>query len=285
MQTLLEILKKIEEQLSSVTNSWHVEARMILCHVLKCEPIDLIFLKSKELTIDEVSQIQELVDQRLSRYPLQYSLGVQNFYGLDFNVNASVLIPRPETECLVAFLVDYAKGKSGKLLDIGVGSGAIAISLATKLPNFTVVGVDISEEALIVSKLNGEKHGVIDRISWIKSDLFDAIKGERFDIIVSNPPYIPLSDAAGLEPEVLVHEPHIALFGGLDGLDFYRRIIPEAIEHLNDYGLLAFEAGHDQCEAIKALFKDSGYVEVNHFSDLNDIPRFVYGKRHHLEGD
>jgi release factor glutamine methyltransferase len=118
MQTILDVLKKAEEKLASVTDSWHVEARMILCHVLKCEPIDLVFLKSKELTTDEVSQIQTLVDQRLTRYPLQYSLGLQNFYGLDFNVNESVLIPRPETECLVDFLYEYAKGKSGKLLNL-----------------------------------------------------------------------------------------------------------------------------------------------------------------------
>ncbi len=279
MQTLLEILKNAEEKLATVTDSFHVEARMILCHVLKCEPIDLIFSKSKVLTTEEVSEIQKLVDQRRRRYPLQYSLGSQNFYGLDFNVDASVLIPRPETECLVAFLIDYSKGKSGKLLDIGVGSGVIVVTLATKLSNFTFVGTDISEAALKVSAINGEKHGVNDRIRWVESDLFEAIGETCFEIIVSNPPYIPMGDASGLEPEVLGHEPHIALFGGVDGLDFYRRIIPEALERLNVGGLLVFEAGHDQCESIKALFKASGYVEVNHFSDLNGIPRFIYGKK------
>jgi release factor glutamine methyltransferase len=279
MQTILDVLKNTEEKLASVTDSWHVEARMILCHVLKCEPIDLVFLKSKELTTDEASQIQELVNRRLNRYPLQYSLGVQNFYGLDFIVNESVLIPRPETECLVDYLVDYAKGKSGKLLDIGVGSGAIIVSLSVKLPKFTCIGVDISEAALKVSEQNQLKHGLSDRITLLKSDLFDAIKGMTFDVIVSNPPYIPMDDASGLEPEVVVHEPHIALFGGIDGLDFYRRIIPEALEHLNEGGLLAFEAGHDQCDAIKTLFKTAGYVEVNHFCDLNGIPRFIYGKK------
>ena len=279
MQTILDVLKNAEEKLASVTDSWHVEARMILCHVLKCEPIDLVFLKSKELTTDEVSQIQKLIDQRLTRYPLQYSLGLQNFYGLDFNVDESVLIPRPETECLVDFLYAYAKGKSGRLLDIGVGSGAIIVSLATKLPHFKCVGVDISEAALKVSELNSEKHGTSDRITWVRSDLFDAIEDETFDIIVSNPPYIPMGDASGLEPEVVVHEPHIALFGGIDGLDFYKRIIPDALKHLNDGGLLAFEAGHDQCEAIESLFNASGYVEVDHFCDLNGIPRFIYGKK------
>ena len=279
MQTLHEILKNIEEQLSTVTDSWHVEARMILCHVLKCEPIDLVFLKSKALTTDDVSQIQKLVEQRLTRYPLQYSLGLQNFYGLDFNVDESVLIPRPETECLVEYLINYGKGKSGILLDIGVGSGAIVVSLAKLLLNFKFVGVDISEAALEVSELNGKKHDVSDRIRWIKSDLFDAIKDDHFDIIVSNPPYIPMHDASVLEPEVFVYEPHIALFGGIDGLDFYRRIIPEALKHLNDGGLLAFEAGHDQCDAIKSLFKASGYIEVDHFCDLNGVPRFIYGKK------
>lgn len=279
MHTVHEILITIEKQLSTVTDSWHVEARMILCHVLKCEPIDLVFLKSKMMNTDDISQIQKLVEQRLRRYPLQYSLGLQNFYGLDFNVNESVLIPRPETECLVDYLIGYAKDKCGNLLDIGVGSGAIVVSLATKLKTFKFVGTDISEAALKVSKINGEIHGVSDSIRWVKSDLFESIKGELFDIIVSNPPYIPIGDASGLEPEVIVHEPHIALFGGEDGLDFYRRIIPEALEYLNDSGLLAFEAGHDQCEAIKSLFKASGFVEVDHFCDLNGIPRFIYGKK------
>ncbi len=284
MQTIHDVLKNAEEKLASVTDSWHVEARMILCHVLKCEPIDLVFLKSKEMTTDEVAQIQNLVERRLARYPLQYSLGLQNFYGLDFIVNESVLIPRPETECLVDFLYDYAKGKSGKLLDIGVGSGAIIISLATKLPNFMCVGVDISEDALKVSEQNSVKHNTTSRITWVRSDLFDSIEKENFDIIVSNPPYIPMSDASVLEPEVFVHEPHIALFGGADGLDFYNRIIPEALEHLNVGGLLAFEAGHDQCEAIEVLFVASGYVEVDHFCDLNGIPRFIYGKKAPIGG-
>jgi len=279
MQTLYEILKRTEAELSTVTDSWHVEARRILCFVLKCEPIDLVFLKSKALSIEDVSQIQKLVALRRIRMPLQYSLGFQNFYGFDFIVNESVLIPRPETECLVAYILDVAKGKQGSLLDIGVGSGAIVVSLALKLPDFQFVGLDISQAALDISVMNGEKHEVSDRIRWLKSDLFEALGEAQFDIIVSNPPYIPIGDAPELEPEVLEHEPHLALFGGVDGLDFYRRIIPDALAHLNEGGLLAFEAGHNQCDAIKALFKASGYVAVGHFCDLSGIPRFIYGKK------
>ena len=279
MQMLNAILLQTEQRLKAITQSWHSESRMILCHVLKCEPIDLVLSKNRILSDLEMENIEEIVSQRLLRKPLQYLLGVQNFYGLDFYVNPNVLIPRPETECLVTFIIEQAVKSEGKILDIGVGSGAIVVSLAHRLKGYSFVGSDISEEALNVAKSNGEIHGVNERIKWVKSDLFQTLSHEKFDIIVSNPPYIPVDDAIELEPEVSNCEPHIALFGGDDGLDLYRKIIPGALKYLMPGGILAFEAGHNQHEAIESIFKANGYVEIDHFCDLNGIPRFIHGRK------
>lgn len=284
-----ELLIHVEGQLSEVSPSWKAEARTIVCHVLGIEPIDLVLSRDRHMTEFEIDQITVTVKARLERVPLQYTLAKQDFYGLEFHVDDNVLIPRPETEILVEFVIDAAKqivkGEKGRILDIGVGSGAIVIALATRLETFEFVGCDIDEGALSVARQNGVKHGVDDRIEWIQSDLFKRLpSGKPFDLIVSNPPYIPDSDKAGLEPEVVDHEPHLALFGGLDGLDFYRRIIPEAQPYLAPGGMVAFEAGHDQYLAIEELFKTYGYVEIGHFEDLAGIPRFIYGRKAPIGG-
>lgn len=281
----IEMQKEVELRLSVITDSWKQEARTILCHVLKCDPIDLVLSKDKPVEEMAVTAIRELLDLRVMRVPLQYGLGYQHFYGLSFKVNASVLIPRPETECLVDFIIREVGSASLSILDIGVGSGAIVVSLAHHLKACTFVASDISEEALDVAKENAWTHGVADRISWIKSDLFGEIQGTCFDMIVSNPPYIPNSDAKSLAPEVYDFEPHLALFGGNDGLDLYRRIIPEAKAFLNPGGWLIFEAGHDQKDAIISIFNANGYVQVGTFSDLNNVPRFIYGKKAPTEGE
>ncbi|HAS74355.1 MAG TPA: peptide chain release factor N(5)-glutamine methyltransferase [Clostridiales bacterium UBA8960] len=288
--TLGELLNLIEKRLSEVSPSWKAEARTIICHVLNVETLDLVLSRDKMVTEAQLSQVEEMIRLRIGRYPLQYSLSKQDFYGLEFYVDSNVLIPRPETEILVEFVIGEAKrmhkGQTGRILDIGVGSGAIVVSLAHHLSHFRFVACDIDFGALAVAKRNGEKHGLNERITWIQSDLFANIdRKSTFDIIVSNPPYIPISDLANLEPEVSNHEPHLALFAGEDGLDFYRRIIPEALVFLTDGGLLAFEAGHDQHMAVEALFKEHGYIDVGHFNDLNGIPRFIYGKKHQVEGD
>lgn len=284
-----ELLIHVEELLYDVSPSWKAEARTIICHVLGIEPIDLVLSRDRHVTDPEVDKIMTTIKARINRVPLQYTLAKQDFFGLELYVDDNVLIPRPETEMLVEFVVDSArrivKGEKGRILDIGVGSGAIVIALATRLQTFEFVGCDIDEGALSVAKRNGVKHGVNDRIQWIKSDLFERLpSGKMFDLIVSNPPYIPESDKLGLEPEVVDHEPHLALFGGPDGLDFYRRIIPEALPYLVPGGMVAFEAGHDQYLAIEALFKTYGYVEIGHFEDLARIPRFIYGRKAPIGG-
>lgn len=281
----IDIQKEVEQRLSLVTDSWKQESRTILCHVLKCEPIDLVLSKDNALKTQEVTAIRELLDLRIRRVPLQYGLGYQHFYGLEFKVNASVLIPRPETECLVEFVIKKVGNATLKILDVGVGSGAIVVTLAHYLKSCTFVGSDISDDALIVAKENARLNGVGNRISWIMSDLFSQMGDERFDMIVSNPPYIPKCDADSLAPEVYDFEPHLALFGGEDGLDLYRRLIPEAKAYLEPNGWLILEAGHDQKEAILSIFSANGYVHVGAFSDLSEVPRFIYGKKAPTEGE
>lgn len=282
MMTLYGKQKEIENKLNNVTNAWVYEAKTILCHVLEMEPIELVLSKNKMLSNDEVEKIDEMIKGRLQRIPLQYLTKNQGFYGLDFYVDEHVLIPRPETEVLVEKVLKYAKTLNSKeeltILDIGVGSGAISIAIAKRLDKGHVTGIDISEQALNVAVVNAKTHGVEDKVTFFKSDLFENVT-KCYDIIVSNPPYIPVPDLSTLEPEVADHEPHLALFGGEDGLDFYRRLIPEAVVFLNESGILFLEAGHDQFEAIEKLFEISGFKEVNHFEDLNGIPRFIYGKR------
>lgn len=282
--TLGELLGNAEKKLSEVSPSWKAEARTIICHVLKIEPLDLVLSRDRIVLEAERVSVEEKIQTRINRYPLQYSLATQDFYGLAFYVDSNVLIPRPETEVLVAYVIDEAKllnlDQPGLILDIGAGSGAIVVALAKYLKTFRFVASDIDSGALEVAKRNGESHGVGNRINWIQSDLFENIdRALKFDIIVSNPPYIPASDSIALEPEVINHEPHLALFAGVDGLDFYRRIIPEASDYLKEGGLLAFEAGHNQHLTIEALFKTHGYTEVGHFNDLNGIPRFIHGKK------
>lgn len=284
----IEILRSTEKKLMTISPSYQVEAKALVCHVLNCQPIDLIIEGRQQVDADRIQVLESLIQKRLERVPLQYLLGVQAFYGLDFEVNDQVLIPRPETEVLVSTIIKWVEAmqsSSGhqhqtlKILDIGVGSGAIVVALAKSLPDVMFSGSDISEAALHVAKSNAFRHGVDHRITWYHSDLFNEIPRELYDIIVSNPPYIPLSDKEKLEPEVHLNEPSQALFGGEDGLDLYRRMIPEAQVYLAEGGLLVFEAGHDQWEAIESLLIRNDYTEVGHFEDLNGIPRFIYGRK------
>ena len=278
MITLYTKQKEIEKSLMPITDAWQYEAKVILCHVLDVEPIELVLAKQRLLSQDEQRRIDDFVTGRIKRVPLQYLVQKQGFYGFDYFVNESVLIPRPETETLVERIINTIKIPNPKILDIGVGSGAIAITLAMHFPFSSVVGSDISENAIEVAKKNAIFHNVSERVQFVLSDLFENIEG-KFDLIVSNPPYIPIGDLETLEPEVTEYEPHIALFAGEDGLDIYRRLIPKAKEHLNPNGYLYFEAGHNQYEAIEALLKENDFKSVDHFSDLNGIPRFIYGQR------
>ena len=241
----------------------------------------------RPLTGAELSQYKNYVARRGQHEPLAYILGEKEFMRNSFKVTPATLVPRPETELLVESLIKAARGLKAdgdvKILDIGTGSGAIIVSLLDYLPNAKGVGVDISVDALIVAEENSRRIGVRDRAGFMQSDLFSRIPADKkFDIIVSNPPYIPAADIAGLAKDVQ-KEPRGALDGGADGLDFYRRIISEAMDHMTDEGILAFEVGINQAQVVAELCRKAGFKATAIRKDYADIERMVFAVKE--EGD
>lgn len=257
-----------------------LDAEVLLCAVLQCQRIKLYVDFERPLTAVELATYKAYVQRRAQHEPLAYILGHREFMRNDFKVTEATLVPRPETELLVESLTKaapYLKPEGEvKILDIGTGSGAIIISLLDYLPKAKGVGVDISVEALIVAKENAETIGVKERCGFVRSDVFSRLPIEKkFDIIVSNPPYIPAADIATLAKDVQ-REPRSALDGGADGLDFYRRIIAEASEHMEEEGLLAFEVGIHQSEAVTQLCREAGFVATAIRKDYAGIGRMVF---------
>ena len=257
-----------------------LDAEVLLCAVLKCQRITLYVDFERPLSEEELATYREYVRRRGNFEPLAYILGERAFMRNTFKVNKATLVPRPETELLVESLIRIApilkREGDVKILDIGTGSGAIIVSLLDYLPNAKGVGVDISVDALIVAKENSEKIGVTGRIGFVRSDVFSKLPLEKkFDIIVSNPPYIPAGDIAGLDKDVQ-QEPRGALDGGADGLDFYRRITAEAMDHMAEEGVLAFEIGIGQAAAVQQLCLDAGFVKTAVRKDYAGIERMVF---------
>lgn len=258
-----------------------LDAEILLCAVLKCERIKLYLDFERPLDEEELSVYRGFVARRAKHEPLAYILGEKAFMRNTFKVNNHTLVPRPETELLVESLILAAEkvNNQPKILDIGTGSGAILVSLLDYLPQAKGVGVDISAGALATAKENAINIGVADRAAFILSDLFSAIpKEKKFDIIVSNPPYIPAADIQTLARDVQ-QEPHGALDGGLDGLDFYRRITKQAVEYLASDGLLAFEIGIGQSEAVCAMCRENGLRAVAVRLDYAGIDRMVFAAK------
>ena len=264
-----------------------LDAEVLLCAVLQCERIKLYMDFERPLTGAELSQYKNYVARRGQHEPLAYILGEKEFMRNSFKVTPATLVPRPETELLVESLIKAARGLKAdgdvKILDIGTGSGAIIVSLLDYLPNAKGVGVDISVDALIVAEENSRRIGVRERAGFMQSDLFSRIPADKkFDIIVSNPPYIPAADIAGLAKDVQ-KEPRGALDGGADGLDFYRRIISEAMDHMADEGILAFEVGINQAQVVAELCRKAGFKATAIRKDYADIERMVFAVKE--EGD
>ncbi len=254
-----------------------LETEWMLCSALGMDRVGLYVNYDKPLAPDELDLFRGMVARRAKREPLQYILGSQEFMGLEFEVSPAVLIPRHDTEALVEEAVKRSKGAK-RALDIGVGSGCIAVSLAKALPDAEVFGVDISDEALEIARKNALRNGV--RVKFLRGSTFEAVDVPAFDLIVSNPPYIPSADIAHLQPEVRDFEPATALDGGADGLDFYRSIIPEAARYLNRDGWLMFEVGIGQAQLVLQLFEKEGcYEDMFTARDAGGIDRVVGGRR------
>ncbi len=251
-----------------------LDARLLLEFICHTDRNALYAHGDQEIEDEKMQDFLQLIEKRAVHIPLQHLTGEQNFMGLDFLVNEHVLIPRQDTEILVEEIMrDLHDGI--RILDMCTGSGCILLSLLHYSNDCSGVGVDVSEDALAVARLNADRLAEKQAV-FIQSDLFEKVEGS-FDLIVSNPPYIRSQEIAGLMPEVREHEPHLALDGKDDGLHFYREIIKGAMPHLKRGGQLFFEIGYDQGEAVQALLAANGYTEIAVVKDYAGLDRVVYG--------
>jgi release factor glutamine methyltransferase len=261
---------------------YSVDAEMLLCHAIKYDPQKLFMNWAKEVDEDHAENFFAMVQKRAEGSPTQYLTEEQSFKGQSFYVDENVLIPRPETELLVdetlAYLKDNRSAKS--VLDLGTGAGVIAVSLAKKAPSLRVTASDVSKGALAVAEKNAARLGARGQIRFVQSDVFAGFKtgftGPKWDVIVSNPPYIRSDVLPTLQREIYEHEPLAALDGGEDGLDFYRRIIDGAPTFLRKTGAVFLEIGYDQAHDVTSLFRKNGnYVRVAVTPDLAGHDRVI----------
>jgi len=263
------------------------EAELVLTHVLNCDRLSLYLNKNACLDRNKSAQVSAILRRRIIGEPLQYILGSVEFMGYEFKVDKRALIPRPETEILVSCALEKLKltGKAAqlKILDLGTGSGCIAVCLAKLLPQARIWASDISLAALQLAKENADLHKV--KVKFLSGDIFSALQKdqEKFDLIISNPPYIAKEEFCGLAKEISF-EPVLALEAGIDGLDFYRRIISRAVFYLNTDGLLAFEAGADQADRICMMLDEQNFNVLDIIKDYNNIKRVVIAKRTSANG-
>ena len=274
MEPLLsEALKQGEKQLeqAKITDA-STDAWLLFSHAFHMNRVDYLLNQRQCVNMDQYEKYLRFLEQRCQHIPCQHIIGTQEFMGLEFDVNEHVLIPRQDTECLVEQVMAVAKNQ--KVLDVCTGSGCIIISLEKLCELKAAVAVDISEQALKVAKGNANK--LQANVTFLQSDLFEQVEG-KFDVIVSNPPYIRTKEIATLMEEVKDHEPMLALDGKEDGLYFYRKIIDQAPEYLNPNGALFFEIGWDQGEEVSALMEARGFKNVLVKKDLAGLDRIVYG--------
>ncbi|QDU73032.1 peptide chain release factor N(5)-glutamine methyltransferase [Mucisphaera calidilacus] len=254
-------------------------AEMLLGHVLGVERLRLYLDPDRPASSAERDRFRALIERATGHEPVDYLVGRAPFYGLELAVDRRVLIPRPSTEALVDAVIEHARsqGRPVSVLDVGTGSGAVALALAKSLADASVTATDVEAEALAVARGNAERLGLADRVRFVRGDLLGAVAGERFDVIASNPPYIPTGDLAGLDANVRDHEPHGALDGGVDGLACVNALIDGAADHLLPGGLLALEYnGGAQTSAVtERLGRVSGWGESRVLRDHEGLERVV----------
>ena len=277
--SVAEVLKAASDKFSAENiENPRLDAEILLAHVLNCRRLDFYIDAEKILPLEKIMRFNELVNRRLEKIPVAYLIGKREFMGLSFAVDENVLIPRPDTEILTEFVGEYLRGLDNPIFaDIGTGSGAICVSILKFVKNSRACAVDVSQNALNVAKFNAQKFNVDDRAEFFCGDLFSPLNGKIFDAIVSNPPYIPTNDLKTLQAEVK-REPKLALDGGSDGLNFYRRIIADAPKFLRAGGLLAVEVGINQSIHVKNLFSRANFVDIEILHDLSGIERVVAAK-------
>lgn len=260
----------------------YLDAQILLCHIAHISKLDIIKDRDKSLGEDITHRFFQLIEERRKGKPIQYIIGHQEFMGLDFYVNENVLIPRPDTEILVEKVIELLKNRDKPVIcDVCTGTGAIAVSLAYYIPDAFVYAADISHDAIKCCSRNMDKHGLANRMKLLQGDLLEPLFEEglegRLDALVSNPPYISKNDMETLPLSVRGFEPHLALYGGEEGLDFYIRILKDAARLLKKGSILAFEIGYDQGCAVRKLIEDSGrFKNIEITKDLAGFDRVVY---------
>jgi release factor glutamine methyltransferase len=261
------------------------EARWLLAFALEMKHHELVSRSEQPVTAEQLTRILSVIQRREAREPLQYILGSQEFCGLDFSVTPAVLIPRPETELLVQETLREGGFEEGAVLvDVGTGSGCVAVTLATILGGMRIFALDCSQDALKVARKNAERHGVIDKIIWLEGNLLSPLMeysvAGAVDAIISNPPYIAESEWAGLQPEVRAYEPRSALLAGPKGIEFHERLIHDSKEFLAPGGLLVMEVGQGQLPVVQRMAVEAGgYTGLQTVTDEAGIERVLIARR------
>jgi len=254
-----------------------LDAQVLLTHILQCNTAHLAAWPEKALSEEQLSNYQQLIQHRQQGLPVAHLTGSREFWSLDFFVNNSTLIPRPETETLVEYVLEkFGNKKNLKLLDIGTGTGAIAITIATEEPGWEIIASDVSQEALKLARQNSNKHQT-NNVHFLHSDWFENIAGHKFDIIISNPPYIA-NDDPHLQQGDVRFEPKSALTSGQTGMDDIEHICLHAKEYLTEKGCLAVEHGYNQKQQVADCFARNGYIHIEQKQDLSGHIRMTVGK-------
>ncbi len=282
MLTVLEAIQLSTTYLEKKgVESARTNAELLLADILNCKRLELYLSFDKPLKENELDYYREFIKKRGQRIPLQYILGYVDFYGYKFCVDENVLIPRPETELLVEKIIEDNSAKDKlRILDIGCGSGNISLVIANKIMQSDVIGIDVSAEAISNAEKNKSAIKENDNITFLQIDILNASVEHlgKFDIIVSNPPYISLNDFIELEPELKDYEPRISLTDELDGLSFYRKIVSLSKQMLNPKGRIYFEVGKDQYKHVSELMLKTGFSNMKVIKDYSGIERIVYGE-------
>lgn len=263
--TIQNLLKTANAKLKERRNP-QLDSMLLLCYVLNVDKTYIYTHREEVIDGETVDKFYKLVEKRSKGYPLQYIIKKQEFMGLDFFVDEGVLVPRPDTEILVESIIKLVNESNMRdkdkinIVDIGTGSGAITLSLAHYIKNAFIYSIDISQDALNIAKRNCKNLRLENRVEFLNGDLFKPLENlyKEIDIVVSNPPYIPTKDITNLEAEVSQYEPKLALDGGIDGLNYYKKIIQQAPKHLKENGILALEIGYNQGKDLKKLLQQIG---------------------------
>jgi release factor glutamine methyltransferase len=280
-QTLLQAWTGARDRLKAAgIDSPVIDARLLVEAAAGAKRIELVTDPYRPLTPDQQGMLDDYVARRERREPVSRILGAKGFWKIMLQVTPHVLTPRPDTETILdVVLAAYDEYRRFRVLDLGIGSGAILLAILAERPLATGLGIDVSEEALAVARDNAANLGLENRTALLRSDWTAALEAQEFDVVVSNPPYIPTDVIDTLEPEVRDHEPRLALDGGPDGLDAYRALAPEVLRVLRPGGLFAIEIGHDQSDAVETLFKAAGAEGVRTIKDLATRDRVVTGTK------